>query len=352
MIAGRKVGAGSPCFVIAEAGVNHNGEVKLAHRLVEAAHEAGADAVKFQTFSADMLATSVAEKAGYQRAATGAGSQRDMLRALELRRTDFESLRDHSRDLGMIFLSSAFDENSVDVLHDLGVQAFKIPSGELTNTPLLRHIARKGRPVILSTGMATMDEVREALTLLDDGGADGIVILHCVSAYPAEDSDINLRAMATLAETFQRPVGLSDHSVGTAVAIGASALSACMIEKHLTLDRNMSGPDHKASLEPTEFAEMASAIRRVGVALGDGRKEPKEAERETARVARRSLHARMDLPAGAVIARDNIIVARPETGLPPSMFNQVVGRVLRRAIPAGQPIRMDDIAEMATSSAE
>ena len=351
-IAGRKIGVGSPCFVIAEAGVNHNGDVKLAHRLVEAAHEAGADAVKFQTFSADTLATAAAEKAGYQNAATGAGSQRDMLRTLELHRTDFESLRDHSRDLGLIFLSSAFDETNVDVLHDLGVQAFKIPSGELTNTPLLRHIARKGRPVILSTGMATMDEVGDALTLLEDGGADGIVILHCVSAYPATDSDINLRAMKTLAKTFQRPVGLSDHSVGTAIAIGACALSACMIEKHLTLDRNMLGPDHRASLEPAEFAEMASAIRRVEIALGDGRKEPKEAERETASVARKSLHARTDLPAGAVIVRDNIVIARPQTGLPPFMFDQILGRVLRRAIPAGQPIRMDDIAETAGFVAE
>jgi N-acetylneuraminate synthase/N,N'-diacetyllegionaminate synthase len=331
--------------VIAEAGVNHNGDVTLAHRLVEAAHQAGADAVKFQTFSADMLATASAAKAGYQRAATGAGSQLDMLRSLELRPVDFENLRDHCRDLGLEFLSSAFDDASVDLLHDLRVAAFKVPSGELTNTPLLRHIASKGRPVILSTGMATMDEIRLAIGVLESSGADNIVILHCVSAYPPMDSDINLRAMRTLADAFRRPVGFSDHSLGTAVAIGACALSAHMIEKHLTLDRNLSGPDHRASLNPAEFTEMVSAIRRVEAALGDGCKVPKEAEREIARVVRKSLHARTDLPAGAVIACDSVIITRPETGLPPSMFEHIVGRILRRAVPAGQPICLDDLAE-------
>jgi N-acetylneuraminate synthase/N,N'-diacetyllegionaminate synthase len=343
VIAGRTIGVGAPCFIIAEAGVNHNGHVDLAHKLIDAARDAGADAVKFQTFSADALATASAEKAAYQKTSTGAGSQRDMLRALELRAEDFKALKNHCRQAELLFLSSPFDEVGIDLLDRLDVSAFKIPSGDLTNTPYLKHMARKRRPVILSTGMATIDEVGQAINTLDRDGAKDIVLLHCVSAYPADYSDLNLRAMATLADAFGRPVGLSDHSLGTSVAIAAVALSACVIEKHLTLDRNMPGPDHSASLEPAVFGQMVQAIRQVEAALGDGRKEPCAAERDTARVARKSLHARHDLAAGAILTADSIIIARPETGLPPAMFESVVGRKLRNTVAAGDPIRQDDL---------
>jgi N-acetylneuraminate synthase/N,N'-diacetyllegionaminate synthase len=343
-IAGRTIKAGEPCFVIAEAGVNHNGDVELAHRLIDAARETGADAVKFQTFSADTLATANAKKALYQEASTGVGSQRDMLRALELRVQDFQELKRHCEQVGLVFLSSPFDESCIDLLDDLDVPAFKIPSGELTNTPFLAHMARKGRPVILSTGMATLDEVAQAVAVLDQKGADGIVLLHCVSAYPADYSDINLRAMATLEKAFQRPVGLSDHSRGIAVSIGAVALSACVIEKHLTLDRTMSGPDHSSSLESAEFGRLVEAIRHVEAALGDGAKQPRAAEHEIALVARKSLHARRDLPAGTILAEDSIVVARPNTGMAPAMLPQIVGRTLRCGVAGGSPIRQEDLA--------
>jgi N-acetylneuraminate synthase len=342
-IAGHTIGFGGLCFVIAEAGVNHNGDMALAHGLIDAAAQAGANAVKFQTFSADVLATEFAQKAVYQAVGTGGGSQRDMLRALELRAQDFEALQRHCRQSGLEFLSSPFDEGSTDLLDRMGVPAFKIPSGELINTPYLAHMARKKRPVILSTGMATLDEVSQAIDVLDRNGASDIVLLHCVSAYPADYADINLRAMTTLANTFKRPVGLSDHSLGISVPIGAAALSACMIEKHLTLDRAMSGPDHSASLEPAEFRQMIEAIRHVEAALGDGAKVPRAVEQDTARVARKSLHARHDLAAGAAITEDSVIIARPNTGLPPAMLPQIVGRTLRRRISGGSPIRLEDL---------
>jgi N-acetylneuraminate synthase/N,N'-diacetyllegionaminate synthase len=343
-IAGHVVGFGAPCFVIAEAGVNHNGDVSLAHKLIDAAREAGANAVKFQTFSADALATESAQKAAYQTTSTGAGSQRDMLRALQLGAEDFRALQEHCYGSGLVFLSSPFDEGSIDLLDAMGVPAFKVPSGELINTPYLAHMARKKRPVILSTGMATLDEVEQAIDVLDPNGASDIVLLHCVSAYPADYADINLRAMTTLANAFKRPVGLSDHSLGIAVPIGAAALSACMIEKHLTLDRTTVGPDHSASLEPAEFHRMVEAIRQVEAALGDGAKVPRAIEEDTARVARKSLHARRDLAVGAVITEDSVIIARPNTGMPPAMWPQIIGRTLRRKVSGGSPIRPEDLA--------
>lgn len=342
-IAGRLVGRGNPCFVIAEAGVNHNGSAELAHKLVDAAFRAGADAVKFQTFVADVLAMPSAEKAGYQTEATGAGCQRDMLAELELPFEEFTSLQKHCRDLGLIFLSSPFDAKSLDFLDRIDVAAIKVPSGEVTNVPYLTHVGRKGRPVILSTGMATEAEIAEAVRVIDGAGATQIVVLHCISAYPAPYADINLRAMETLERRFNRPTGLSDHSLGVTIPIAAAALSACMLEKHLTLDRALPGPDHKASLEPAEFGDMVEAIRHVEVALGDGQKVPTALERDTAKVARKSLHARYDLPAGTVLSEDGIIIARPENGLPPAMLDRVIGRELRNAIACGEPIRQDDI---------
>ena len=341
-IGGRRVGPDQPCFVIAEAGVNHNGDLELARRLVDAAAEAGADAVKFQTFSADRLATAAAPQADYQRRNTGIEeSQRAMLHRLELTAEAHRELMARCRERGILFLSSPFDEDSADFLEELGVPAFKIPSGELTNVPFLAHVARKGRPLIVSTGMATLDEVRPAVETIRQAGSPPLALLHCVSSYPAQPADVNLRAMATLREAFAVPVGFSDHTAGTDIALAAVALGANILEKHLTLDRTLPGPDHLASLEPDEWIAMVVALRRIEAALGDGRKRPAPSEADAARVARKSLVAAGDLPAGCVLRRDHLAIRRPGTGLPPGRLESVLGRRLRRALAAGAVLTED-----------
>ena len=341
-IGGRRVGPDQPCFVIAEAGVNHNGDLELARRLVDAAAEAGADAVKFQTFSADRLATAAAPLADYQRRNTGIeDSQRAMLHRLELTAEAHRELMARCRERGILFLSSPFDEDSADFLEELGVPAFKIPSGELTNVPFLAHVARKGRPLIVSTGMATLDEVRPAVETIRQAGSPPLALLHCVSSYPAQPADVNLRAMATLREAFAAPVGFSDHTAGTDIALAAVALGANILEKHLTLDRTLPGPDHLASLEPDEWIAMVAALRRIEAALGDGRKRPAPSEADAARVARKSLVAAGDLPAGCVLRRDHLAVRRPGTGLPPGRLESVLGRRLRQALAAGAVLTED-----------
>lgn len=341
-IGDRSIGLGAPCFVIAEAGVNHNGDVARALELVDAAALAGADAVKFQTFSADRLATAEAPKAAYQQERTGAaGSQRDMLRALELSGHAHASLQRRCAERGIVFLSTPFDERSADLLDTLGVPAFKIPSGEVTNTPLLMHVARKGRPLLISTGMATLDDVRHAVDAIRGAGNDRIVLLHCTSAYPAPIDGANLRAMHTLAETFGAPVGYSDHTPGIAVALAATALGACVIEKHLTLDRTLPGPDHQASIEPDEFAALVRGIRAVEAALGDGVKMPSDSERALAAAVRRSLVAARDLAAGERLTPDMVIAKRPGTGLAPAALPQMLGRRLRVAVPADSLLALE-----------
>lgn len=341
-IGARRVGPDQPCFLIAEAGVNHNGDLELARRLVDAAAEAGADAVKFQTFSADRLATAAAPQADYQRRNTGIEeSQRAMLHRLELTAEAHRELMARCRERGILFLSSPFDEDSADFLEELGVPAFKIPSGELTNVPFLAHVARKGRPLIVSTGMATLDEVRPAVETIRQAGSPPLALLHCVSSYPAQPADVNLRAMATLREAFAVPVGFSDHTAGTDIALAAVALGANILEKHLTLDRTLPGPDHLASLEPDEWIAMVVALRRIEAALGDGRKRPAPSEADAARVARKSLVAAGDLPAGCVLRRDHLAIRRPGTGLPPGRLESVLGRRLRRALAAGAVLTED-----------
>jgi len=334
-LAGSKIGRGHPCFVIAEAGVNHNGDLEAAKRLVSAAAEAGTDAVKFQTFRASSLVLETAPKARYQEESTGRGSQWEMLRRLELDETAFEELKACCREAGILFLSSAFDENGIDFLERLGVAGFKLGSGELTNDSLLRYAARKGKPLILSTGMATLEEVDKAVRIVRESGSQEIVLLHCVSSYPARPEDANLRAMETLRRAFDVPVGFSDHTTGTEVALAAAAVGAAVIEKHFTLDRTLPGPDHKASLEPDELKALISSIRNVGLALGHGRKEPVPAEEETARAARRSIVAAEDIPFGSVIRKDALICLRPGTGLAPAMKARLVGRRAKTDIPAG-----------------
>ncbi len=345
MIAGRSIGRDRPCYVIAEAGVNHNGELSLAMRLVEAAAKAGADAVKFQTFSADRLATEGAPKADYQRqGAEETQSQREMLRRLELSAGAHRSLIDACRRHGIEFLSSPFDEESADLLDSLNVPAFKIASGELTNLPFLAHVARKGRPIILSTGMSTLDEVRAAVRTIQEEGNKTVALLQCVSCYPADPADVNLRAMATMEKAFEVPVGYSDHTRENEVALAAVALGACILEKHLTLDRSLPGPDHLASTEPREFAELIRGVRAVESALGSGEKRPAAAESAVAAVARKSLVAVRDIPAGSAITAEMIVAKRPGTGLSPSLRDRVVGRRATRDIPAGALLREDMLA--------
>jgi N-acetylneuraminate synthase len=342
--------------IVAEAGVNHDGDPARALALVDAAAEAGADAVKFQTFRADALATADMAKAVYQRETTGAGSQRDMLRKLELDEATHARLAARSRERGIEFLSTPFDRESLALLLRLGVARIKIGSGDLTNAPLLWEAARAGKQVILSTGMATLDEIALALGALAHGYAGEtprgraalagaahrlaghVTLLQCTSAYPAADDDMNLRAIATLAERFGLPVGLSDHSLGTALAPAAVALGATMIEKHLTLDRGSPGPDHRASLEPGEFAAMVRDVRRVAAALGDGVKAPRPAERDVAAVARKRLVAARAIAPGEAFSAENLVAKRAAGGASPFGFWDLVGRKAARAYTADEPV--------------
>src|SRR6185503_9867857 len=335
-VGNKLIGAAQPVFMIAEAGVNHNGDLKLARALIDVAVEAGADAVKFQTFQADRLATPDAPKAEYQLQTTGnAESQFEMLRRLELSEDAHRELQAYCHERGIIFLSTPFDEEAVDLLDELGVPGFKISSGDLTNSPLLEHVAGKGKPVILSTGMSELSELIEAVSVLNTAGCENPVLLHCVSNYPADPVEINLRAMQTMRSAFDVPVGFSDHTEGIDVAVAAVALGACVIEKHFTLDRTLPGPDHRASLEPAELHQLVQSIRRIESALGTGRKAPAASEVEIAKVARRSLFAGTDIAAGATLKREMVIVRRPGTGISPSQLNTLLGRRTVRKIASG-----------------
>lgn len=336
------VGPGNPCFIIAEAGVNHNGNLESALALVDVAAQAGADAVKFQTFKAELLATEAAPKADYQKRNTNINqSQLQMLRQLELSADMHETLKVHCLSKNITFISSPFEEQSADLLESLQMPAFKIPSGEITNLPFLNHVAQKGKPMIVSTGMANLSEVESAILTIHQANNRDIVLLHCVSSYPADPADVNLKAMATMATAFQVPVGYSDHTTGIEVSLAAVALGACVIEKHFTLDRNLPGPDHLASLEPQELESMVRGIRTVEASLGHGRKEPTESESNTAAVARKSLVTAKDISAGQRLTEDYIAIKRPGTGLPPSMMRHVLGRTTRVAVSDGTLITLE-----------
>jgi len=340
-ISEHKIGPGHPTLVIAEAGVNHNGQLPLAKQLVDIALDAGADAVKFQTFRATQLTSPSATKANYQKQTTAPGeSQLEMLRQLELSEDAFRELQNYCQSRGIIFLSTAFDERSVDFLAGLHVPAFKIPSGEITNSPLLEHVAAKGKPVILSTGMATLAEIDQAMRSLEESGASQIALLHCVSEYPADVSTMNLRAMASLSHCFGVPVGLSDHSMGLEVPIAAVALGASIIEKHFTSDKSLPGPDHSASLEPGELKMLVTAIRNVEVALGDGVKQPTPEELRNAAVVRRSLVAAVDLQAGTSLERSMVAFKRPGTGISVHILPYLLGRRLRHGVEAGAMLEL------------
>ena len=332
------------CFVIAEAGVNHNGDVGLAHRLVDVAADAGADAVKFQTFQADRLVSAGSPKAKYQIENTSAeGSQGDMLAELELTRDEFGSLFEHARQRGIVFISTPFDEQSASELLSIGVPAFKVSSGDLTNRGLLRYLGALKKPVIISTGMSYLGEVEQAVGCLQDANAEAVAILQCTSNYPAPPEAINLRVMETLRLAFGVPVGYSDHTAGLPVALASAARGAAILEKHFTLDRALPGPDHKASIVPNELAALVKGIRDIEMALGGARKVPEAAEQDTRLVARRSLFFCRSIDLGAFVREEDLIALRPGTGLSPMDIGRVIGRRARRAVKPGRMVEIGDL---------
>lgn len=314
------------CFIIAEAGVNHNGDINIAKKLIDAAVEAGVDAIKFQTFKADNLVTKEAPKADYQKYTTGNGNQYEMLKKLELSIDDHILLKKYCEDKGIIFISTPFDFESVDLLEEIDVPLYKISSGDLTNLPLLKYIGQKNRPIILSTGMANLGEVEEAVYTIKEVGNENIILLHCTSNYPTEYNDVNLKAMQTMKEAFKLPVGYSDHTIGIEVPIAAVTLGAQIIEKHFTLDKNMAGPDHPASLESDELKNMVTSIRNIEKAMGDGIKKCGKSEEKSKLVSRKSIVASKDIMKGQIISRDMIDFKRPGNGLKPGDMRLIIGK--------------------------
>ena len=339
----RLVGGDEPPMIIAEAGVNHDGSIERARQLVHAAAESGADAVKFQTFHADAIASATAAQAAYQQERAPSASQREMLRGLELPDDAWPVLRDDATSHGLLFLSTPFDVRSARLLADLGVEAFKVGSGDLTNLVLLRVLAAIGRPLLVSTGMATIAEVDAAVADLRAHGDPPLVLLHCTSAYPAAVSDANLRAIAVMRERYGVPIGYSDHTLGTGAAVLAATLGAAVIEKHLTLYQAAPGPDHAASLEPAGFVAMVHAVREAAAALGSGEKEPAAAELETRSVVRRSLVAARAVPAGHELTTEDLDALRPADGISPLRLDEVVGRRAARDLAPGQPLLPGDL---------
>lgn len=339
---GRTLALGRHCYVIAEAGVNHNGDMNTAEALIDAAKAAGADAVKFQTFRAEKLVSVGAPLAQYQIANGILDSQFEMIRKLELDEPTHRRLMDYAQRKGIVFLSTPFDEDSSDLLERLGLPLFKIPSGEITNKGFLKHVARKKRPLVLSTGMSDLNEVGRAIDWIRSVSAAPLTVLHCVTDYPAPPDQVNLRAMDTIRDAFGVEAGYSDHTLGTEISVAAAARGAALIEKHLTLDRGLPGPDHAASLEPAEFGEMVRQIHSVVSSLGDGVKRPAPCELKNMSVARKSLVANRDLPAGRLITAEDLSVKRPGTGLPPADLEATLGRSLKRAVKRDQTLTEED----------
>ena len=330
-------------LIIAEAGVNHNGDMQLANQLIDAAAEAGADVVKFQTFQADQLATNKAAKASYQQQTTDKGeNQQTMLKRLELSFDQHQQLISYCQNSNIEFLSTAFDDPSIDLLNQLNLKRFKIPSGEITNLPYLRRLGGLGKPLILSTGMANLGEIEAALVVLETAGTDRaqITVLHCTTEYPAPMAEVNLRAMQTIGQAFGVAVGYSDHTAGIEVPIAAVALGATVIEKHITLDQNLPGPDHKASLEPKEFAAMVRAIRNIEQALGDGIKRPTASEAANLQVVRKSLVASRAISIGELFSADSVTAKRPGTGISPMRWDELIGHPSARAFAPDELIEL------------
>jgi len=330
-------------IIIAEAGVNHNGSMGSAKRLIDIAVEAGVDYVKFQTFTAETLVTQNADKAEYQKGLTSADeTQFDMIKKLELDRKAHEELMDYCVQKGIKFLSTAFDHGSIELLAKLDIPLFKIPSSEITNLSYLRHIGGKGKPIIMSTGMSTLDEVRDALNVLIESGAkkDKITILHCNTEYPTPMEDVNLKAMLTIRDELGVKIGYSDHTLGIEVPIVAVAMGATVIEKHFTLDRNLPGPDHAASLEPHELKEMVSAIRNIEKAMGNGMKKPSPSEIKNIPIARKSIVAKKSIKKGEKFSENNLTVKRPGTGISPMQWDNIMNQKSKKYF------NMDDLIEI------
>ena len=313
-------------YIIAEAGDNHNGDFNTALKLVDVAKRAGADCVKFQTFVTEEIISKYAEMAEYQKKNTGKEeSQFEMVKRLELSFDEFRKIKEYCDRVGIQFLSTPFDLKSVDFLNELGVPFFKIPSGEITNYPYLIKIAHTGKPVVMSTGMCEPDEILAAINVLEKNGSGEITLLHCNTEYPTPLKDVNLYAMRTMKKMFGKKVGYSDHTKGIEVPVAAVALGACVIEKHFTLDKNMPGPDHKASLEPDELGRMVKNIRNIEIALGDGVKRVSESERKNIAIARKSIVARRNIQEGEILTEENLAVKRPGTGINPMQWMEVLG---------------------------
>lgn len=318
-------------FIIAEAGVNHNGSFELAKQLVDKAVWAGADCIKFQTFNSKNLVSKNAQKAEYQKKTTDSSeSQLDMLKKLELSKEEFIELRDYCNQKGIMFLSTPFDLESIDFLASIGVKTWKVPSGEITNYPFLRAIGKRKESVIMSTGMCTLDEVRDTIKVLKDFGTTDITLLHCTTEYPAPYDSVNLNAMLTLQNEFAFKVGYSDHTNGIEIPVAAVAMGATVIEKHFTLDKNMEGPDHKASLEPDELKQMVQSIRNVEAALGDGTKQPSDVEKKNIAIARKSIVAACDIKKGEMFTEENLTAKRPGNGISPMNWAEVLGKIAKR----------------------
>ncbi|WP_010648144.1 N-acetylneuraminate synthase [Oceanobacillus massiliensis] len=318
-------------FIIAEAGVNHNGSIELAKKLIDEASNAGADAVKFQSFKADNLVTKNAQKADYQKEATEKSeNQFSMIRKLELDYEKHQELIDYCNSKGIMFLSSPFDLESIDLLSNLGLEIFKVPSGEINNVPYLRKIGSLKKDVIVSTGMATMGEIEFALSILKESGTGKITVLHCNTEYPTPMRDVNLSAMNTVKDGLKVEVGYSDHTLGIEIPIAAVALGAKVIEKHFTLDKQMEGPDHRASLEPKELKAMVQAIRNIEKAIGNGVKTPSYSESKNIKIARKSIVASCDIKKGQLFSEGNIDIKRPGDGLSPVFWDQLIGKEAKR----------------------
>ncbi len=344
-IGNHMIGPGNSCFIIAEAGVNHNGDIKLAHQLIDTAIKAGANAVKFQSFITEELVTAKTLKAEYQIKTTGGNSgQYQMLKSLEMSAGNHAELKDHCDQTCIFYLCTPYDNISVDMLDKIDISAFKIAATDTTNIPFLRYIASKGRPVILSTGMSDLGQVECAVTLLNNSGLkDKIVILQCTSEYPVPIDEINLRAITTMQHAFGCPVGFSDHTEGSDAGPWSVAIGSCVVEKHFTLDRNMAGPDHRASLEPDEFSDMVKKIRQIERSLGDGLKRIMPSEQKNKLLMQKSLVARKTIKAGEAITPDSLTCKRPGTGLSPAFYDQVVGKKTDRDIEENEMLTLSSI---------
>jgi len=343
-IGNKTIDNNSPCFMIAEAGVNHNGDLEIAKKLIDVAADAGVDAVKFQTFKAEKLVTKDADQAEYQKKNIGKQeTQFEMLKRLELKEEYHQILKEYAEKKGLIFLSTPFDEDSIDFLDELGVVAFKAGSGEVNNIPYLVKMAKKNKPIILATGMSTMEDVKEAYESMKSQGNNNIVILHCTTNYPTPYEEVNLRAMETMRKELECLVGYSDHTEGIVVPLVAASMGAVVIEKHFTLDRNMEGPDHKASLEPKELKEMVKQIRLVEIIRGSEEKKSTDSEKRIEVVAKKSLVAKQDIAKGTVITSDMIIIKRPGTGIPPQDISKVLGKIAKKNIAKDKLILWNDL---------